>query len=320
MKNEMSFLTLSMAPSGAFSPIASNPFAPITESVDPIFNPGVLDFYRGSYITNANDTVVDEWLTSSTGETKWHIDKGHLESYADTAVKLATAVATNNAACRLAPLRGAARPCMLVDVMNKGNLDFEFFNFKEGSSKSRNIGIQSELLAILQRKDPKNELYKIQIVDTAIGGYGIVALTEMLKSLHDTNENFVKQSWSIDIHLLHPTNGHENVSRMESVKGQTTSRFQVVLKRYPVPDLIVEDYDDALGFTLERHGSKYFAKPSVVPGKFLLKTNGVFSLIESENLSLTFDEFMCEAVTNSLLTDPNRELVGIVWQDYVSKS
>jgi hypothetical protein len=101
---------------------------------------------------------------------------------------------------------------------------------------------------------------------------------------------------------------------------RSTEHFQVVLKRYPVPDLIVEDYDEALGFTLEREGSIYVAKPSVVAGRFLLKSNGVMSLIESEDLSRTFDEFMCEAVTNSLLTDPNRELVSVVWQEYVSKS
>ena len=91
-----------------------------------------------------------------------------------------------------------------------------------------------------------------------------------------------------------------------------------MVNRYPVPDLIVEDYDEALGFTLEREGSFYVPKPSIVAGRFLLKTNRVWSLIESEDLSLTFDEFMSEAVTNSLVTDPDRELVSVVWQDSFS--
>lgn len=316
----MSFLTLTTSPSGEFAPIAAKRIDPIILSSEPIFNPGVLVHLRGSFELNADESRISNWINTSTGDKKWEINAEHIDSYADTAVKLAAAVTATAAACRLAPLRGAARPCMLVEVMSCGNVEFEFFNFRQGSSRQRYSEIRSELLAILQRKDPGQELYRIQVVDTAIGGNGIVALVDLLKALHDGRADFAKQAWVVDIHLLHPTNGHENVNRMDSVIRQTTDRFQVMMNRYPVPDLIVEDYDEALGFTLEREGSTYLAKPSVVAGRFLLKTNGVLSLIESEDLSRTFDEFMCEAVTNSLLTDPNRELVSVVWQDYVSKS
>jgi hypothetical protein len=316
----MSILTLTTAPSGGFSSIAAMPIDPIIFSVEPIFNPGVLDHLRGSYELHADEARIENWLNRSTGEKKWEINADHIDSYADTSVKLTAAVTATGAACRLAPLRGAARPCMLVEVMSRGKVEFEFFNFRQGSSRKRDAEIRSELLAILQRKDLGQELYRIQVVDTAIGGQGIVALVELLKDIHDQQAAFSNQSWIIDIHLLHPTNGHENVNRMDSVQRRTTDRFQVMVNRYPVPDLVVEDYDEALGFTLEREGSTYVAKPSVVSGRFLLKTNGGLRLIESEDLSRTFDEFMCEAVTNSLLTDPNRALVSVVWQDYVSKS
>jgi len=315
----MSIFTLNTAPSGAFFPKIQAAYIPVGEATEPIFNPGVLEHRRGSFKLKTDESI-EHWLGTSTGEKKWEIDAGHIDCYADTAVKLAEALADTSAACCLAPLRGAARPCMLIEIMSRGRIEFEFFNFRQGSSKKRDDEIRSELLAILQRKDPRQELYKIQVVDTAIGGHGIVALVDLLKTLHDGQAGFAKQSWVLDIHLLHPTNGHEDVNRIESVQRRSTEHFQVVLNRYPVPDLIVEDYDEALGFTLEREGSIYVAKPSVVAGRFLLKANGVMSLIESEDLSRTFDEFMCEAVTHSLLTDQNRELVSIVWQEYVSKS
>jgi hypothetical protein len=316
----MSFSTLTIAASGEFMSTAAKPNDAIIFPVDPIFNPGVLDHLRCSYEVNADESRVANWVNTSTGDKKWEINADHIDSYADTAVKLAAAVTATGAACRLAPLRGAARPCMLVEVMSHGNIEFEFFNFRQGSLRQRDAEIRSELMAILQRKDLGQELYTIQIVDTAIGGQGIVALVDLLKNLHDRQAGFSNQSWIIDIHLLHPSNGHENVNRMDSVIRRTSDRFQVIMNRYPVPDLIVEDYDEALGFTLEREGSTYVAKPSVVAGRFLLKKDGVLHLIESEDLSRTFDEFMCEAVTNSLLTDPNRALVSVVWQDYVSKS
>jgi hypothetical protein len=316
----MSMFTLNTAPSGAFVHVGETVHTPIEVTTEPIFNPGVLEHRRGSYHQNIDDELIARWLGTSTGVRKWEIDAGNIDAYADTAVKLAANVASINAECRLAPLRGAARPCMLVEVMTRGEVEFEFFNFRQGSSRGRDAEIRSDLLGILQRKNPNQETYRIQVVDTAIGGQGIVALVELLKELHDQHPSFSRQYWLIDIHLLHPTNGHENVNRMESVQSHSTERFQLLMNRYPVPDLIVEDYDEALGFTLEREGSVYVAKPSVVAGRFLLKANGIISLIESEDLSRTFDEFMCEAVTNSLLTDPNRELIKVIWQDYVHKS
>lgn len=311
----MSFLTLTTAPSGEFASIAAMPSDQMFSVDDRVFNPGVLDHLRGSYQMNADESLVANWVNTSTGEKKWKIHADHIDSYADTAVKLTEAVTATRAACRLAPLRGAARPCKLVEVMSRGKVEFQFFNFTQGSSGKEAAGIRAELLTILLRNDPGQELYRIQVVDTAIGGHGIAALVDLLKAIHEEHANFKKQAWLVDIHLLHPTNGHEDIIRMDSVQRRSTDRFQVVTSRYGVPDLIVEDYDEALGFILERHESIYVAKPKVVAGTFLLSTNGALSIVESEDLSRTFDELMCEAVTYSLLTDPTRKLVGVVWQD-----
>lgn len=320
----MSLLTLYTAPSGLFCPIPNsyehgNSVSDSLMFNNAVYNPGVLDHHRGSYESFLNESKITTFLEKSTGDKKWELDDDHINSYAETIVKLSEAVIASNATCRLAPLRGAARPCMLLQVMSRGEVEFEPFNFRQGSSGTRNLEITKELEKILHGRDTGKEVYTIQIVDTAIGGHGIVALVNLLRDLHDENFAFKKQFWVIDIHLLHPSNGHENISKMESVKGLSDNRFQVMLNRYEVPDLIVEDYDEALGFTLEREGSFYVMKPSVVGGRFLLKANGVYSLIESEDLSRTFDELLCDALTCALTTDPNRELVKIVWQEYTSK-
>jgi hypothetical protein len=106
---------------------------------------------------------------------------------------------------------------------------------------------------------------------------------------------------------------------MEGIKASTTGSFVVDLHRYEVPDLIVEDYEEAMGFKLEIDKTEWIAKPSIMSGRFLIKVGSEVRLIESENLYLTFTEFYANAVTDSLVTDANRELIQVIWNEYQQK-
>ena len=317
----MNLFTLNTAASGLFAPVQQDASSYCFDQANlaQVYNPGVFEYRRGSYELVTDEKKVLQWLERSTGESKWQIDASHLDSYADVAVKLASNLIQKHADCRLAPLRGAARPSMLVEVMSRGVVEFEFFNFKQGSSGKRDDEIRRDLIQILQRKNPGNELYRLQVIDTAVGGQGINKLVSLLKSIHAEVGEFRRQSWCVDVHLLHPTNGHENIGNMDSIAGMSDDQFIVMPNRYPVPDLIVEDYDEALGFTIERENCRYVAKPSFVPGRFLLRSGDTMCLVESDDLYRTFDELISEAVTESLLTDANRELVEVVWQEFTTK-
>lgn len=316
----MSFLTLNTAASGLFSPVPVLNFVQNGESrLADVYNPGVFEYQRGSYRLIDDEKKVSNWVNTSTGEKKWEINSGHIDSYADATVKLASDLVLAEADCRLAPLRGAARPSMLVEIMSNGSVQFEFFNFKQGSSGNRDAEIRRDLIRILRERDPHTQLYRLQIIDTAVGGQGINKLVSLLKAIHAEESDFRKQHWSVDVRLLHPTNGHENVPHMEAAERKSDDRFKVLLTRYPVPDLIVEDYDEALGFTIEQEGVHYVAKPSFVPGRFLLRAGTEMSLVESEDLYRTFDELISSAITDSLLTDANRQLVKVIWKEFMTK-
>lgn len=309
---------LNTAPSGSFMP-GMNIVPHCSVPIVPVCNPSVFEYRQGSYEAINNEKAVTKWLDDSRGTKKWKIDDSDIGEYADAAVKLAANLQTVNADCSLGPLRGAARPCLLLEVMTRGAARFEFFDFRQGSSGKRDGEIKSALLQILKNKNPLRADYVIQIVDTAIGGYGINALIRLMSDIHDNTSIFQNQRWTIDVHLLHPKTASANFSQIEWAANQNPKAFCVSIHRYPVSDLIVEDYDEALGFTIEKAGEIFVAKPSIVPGRFLLRSGSNIYLIDSEDLYRTFDELFSKAITESLLTDPDRQLTEIVWQEYQRK-
>lgn len=314
----MSIFTLTTAPSGCFDLRHDSSALRISESSSLVFNPGVLEPHKETFELKQQPLVLNDWVNACKDDGTWRIEQSAIDCYAETAVDLAVAMAKQSVECRLAPLRGASRPAMLVEVMTRGALQFEFFDFKQGSSGKRDAEIKKSLTAILKRTDPETQLRTIQIVDTAIGGYGINSLVKFLAEIR--LNNFGNQSWVIDCHLLHPTNGRQNVGNIDGAQNHSSDGFQVVVTRYPVADLIVEDFDDALAFTLEMENGLYIGKPSVVPGQFLLRQDNACYSVDSEDLMKTFDQIFSQAVTDSLLADPDRELTKVVWQEYQEKS
>jgi len=202
--------------------------------------------------------------------------------------------------------------------MSNGKLSFEFFDFHQGALGKRDDEIIEALSGTLLRCDPGNAIYKIQIVDTAIGGHGIVHLASLLRHVHDSKHQFRNQYWDVEAHLIHPPTAPQNLDRMRSA-GVSEAHYSMAVTLHQVDDLIVEDFDAAMGFKLEYDGTTWFAKPSIRPGRFLLKGGGASHLVNSENLYLTFTDFLSQSATENLLTDPNRTMVGVVWDDYTQK-
>src|ERR1039458_4709892 len=242
-------LTSTMAASGAFFSMADAQVPGSYASVDVagaggaddtlIYNPGVLERYRGSYTTEQIDTKAAELITRSKKSPL--IEKAELDVYGQTCIHLAKDLASVGGHLRLGPLRGAARPCLLMDVMASGSGDFTFFNFKEGSNGKNKGRVVAELLPILREFDPHESVYRIQVVDTAVGGQGINALTKYLWALKDQHGEFRKQKWELDYRIIHATDGRTNVANIMRAKGRARPGvFEIQLQRDVGPDLVVE--------------------------------------------------------------------------------
>ncbi len=304
----MSNFTLNVSESGSFLPVSGF-------NSPRVFNPGVFEDRRNSYQTSDKQEDIASWRRQNAGKKKWKFTTEEIDAYAQAAVKLTAAVSAFEVPCRLAPLRGAARPCMLVEVMSGGTVRFEYFDFRNRSNGLRHNEIVKDLTAILNQTNPHSELFQIQIIDTAKGGYGITTLIGLLREVHDSIQAFRNQYWSLAVHLLHPPNSKQNIDKIYSARLNCSSKFMVAeIQLYPVPNVVGEDFDEASDFDFERRGDLFIPTPRVVGGDFILESKQGEQLVKTDNVFLTFDEFFSEAITDVLLRDKNRALAEIVWR------
>lgn len=315
-------LTTTLAPSGAFCAMpqaqALGSDAVMGAGVSPenylIYNPGVQEHYRGSYTAEQIDEKAAAWLKECKKVDV--VDQAVFDIYGQTCIKLAKDVASVDAHLRLGPLRGAARPCVMVEVMTSSSVDFEFFNYKEGSHE-KNAGRVKELLfPILRDADPHEDIYRIQVVDTAVGGYGINALTSYLWDIKNAHGQFKMQKWELDYRIIHATDKRTNVGKIKGVRGRTVAGiFEVNLERYVVTDLMVEDSEAALGLKIVGDYGNYLVKQSYKPGEIIIRSEDGIRHIRSQAEVVTYDELFSDRITYQMEHDAEMKQVGVVWKN-----
>jgi hypothetical protein len=322
-------LNSTLAQSGLFctgpQPVVDWKYVPLDTGLEAAFenhylicNPGVLEKHRGSY--DAEQLGVKAEAFWSECKKTPTIKQADLDAYGRTCIELARDLANLGGHLRLGPLRGAARPCLLMEAMAFGSGDFTFFNYKAGCQPQNADRVKSELYPILKACDPNEAVYRIQVVDTAIGGHGINELTKYLRELKEKYAQFRNQKWELDLRILHANDGRTNIDNIEGAKSHSVEgSFEVCLSRYVVPDLIVEDYDAALGLEIKTDHGKVVVKQSYKPGQILLKSEDGSRLVKSEALVVTFDELLAESITDEMIHSQDLQQVGNLWQDYQQK-
>ena len=311
--------TTLMAPSGEFvSAKGYSEGVPFAGEFLPIYNPGIVDEHRNSFeVTRSFDYGSDEWV-ANLSKFKCRVEVSQFDLYGEQIISLTQKVQSYDSHCSLGPIRGAAKPCTLVEVMNRGSVEYDFFNYQCGSQPENHSRVLADVKEILLLRDPEVEDYRINITDAAKGGYGINALTSVLREIKESTPQFAKQRWHLGVDLLHDSSA--DVSRIEdSLKWQVPGSFEIDLQRYEVPNLIFEDYDPALAVDLQSAHGRYLFKPCAQPGKMLLREGEEVFVVETENAGLMLDELVSQSVTENLVTSPEHTQVGNVWEDYMNK-
>src|SRR5262245_45685619 len=165
------------------------------ESFAPVYNPSVLDRYAGCGVS---ETLLPEWLAGIRAPSH-RVAQDDFEAYGERLIELTQHLHGTRPHCSLGPLRGAAKPCVMVEVMSRGASEYEYFNFQRGSDEQTHPRIISDLTEILRRYDPGEEVYRINITDTAKGGQGINSLIGLLGKIKDTQPEFRHQQWAVDV-------------------------------------------------------------------------------------------------------------------------
>ncbi len=276
-------------------------------AVPPIWNPGVYDNLRNSHrilTCEPLNNPITEILQSEYPQV-WQMQ---FDGYGEVFVELAQSVVKQKAHLNLGLLRGAYRPCIFVEVMTRGEIRYEFVNYTQHTE--REAEIVKHLNVLLGQYDPQTAEFRIQVTDTAVGGDGGQHLARMLRGIKTSNRRFQHQRWTIMLNLVHDLQERANPDNMRAIvrENRSSIRFEVTLHK--VPNLLTEDYDAGLGLKFDRG----IVNPFDESGKLLLNSDTGVSLIESDNMRLTFDQFFSGSVTEVLLTSPEYRQISDIWR------
>jgi hypothetical protein len=284
-----------------------------------IYNPGLLDQHTASYqeIISIKDGR-SEWL-DQLSRFRCKTAESDFFDYGARMIQLADHLNGAKPDCSLGPLRGASKPCVLAEVMTKGAVTYDFFNFRANSDAANHPRIRADLEEIIRLRDPEENDYRINITDVVRGGQGINNLIGFLKEIKSA-PRYQKQRWILDLNLIHDSSPNTHLDRINSVQsGHLPGAFEINLQRYQVPNLIVEDYDEALAVELFFDGRYHRFKPCTLPGQFLYRVGDDLRLIETEDCYKTFEVLYSTAITQGLLTSPDHAQAGYVWNEYQNK-
>ncbi len=302
----MSTFTFTMAPSGQFASTFGYSAGIANVDLPVIWNPGVFEHLRDSYkiveyenkLTRLGDILTVQYPI---------VKREDLDSYGEVLVKLAHDVKDNAAHINIGPLRGAFRPCSIVDVMTRSQVEYQFLNYTR--HVDREVEILRELSHMLLQHDPEEKEFRIQITDTAIGGYGAEHLAALLSRVKAGHSRYSQQQWEVNFNLLHDTRVNANPGKMRGIASKSIGGLKFKVQLHEVPDLITEDYDGGLGLKFE--GGEI--RPCSERGNFVLISNNAISLVQSDDLKITFDELFTQSVTDGLIMSDEYKQVGDIW-------
>ena len=243
----------SLIPSGQFLAAAAIP-APYSQSWDPwpirsstieIYNP----MPHPSYVAEYSEKRLGMETVEARLRDARCVTDVELAEYSECLVEIATAIRRKGPPdCVIAPLRGALKPALLLKVIG----DFkciEYLPFQDRSDTHRRKAMETALEAILKKRAPDRDVFRVFVVDTAIGGYGVQDLSAMIANV---GSELGCPHLDVQFHLLHDITRapHDAVARIESIRRMNTDMIRFTVWRHPVASLIVEDWDPALGIEL----------------------------------------------------------------------
>lgn len=244
------------------------------------------------------------------------VSESELSDYAAKLVEIARAVKRQQAPdCILAPLRGALKPAQLLKVIAR--LDqISYIPFKDRSSEERRRVMRRALIEILTDRAPERGAYRVVVLDTAISGHGAEDLSQMIVEAHQEAE---LPPMEVTFHLLHDSRGSRGnaVERISRISGEKCAGVRFEVHRHPVLSLIVEDWDAALGVTVELVGTKFLIEPLRQSGALYVSGEGVVRELESDDLSNLLLQKMGEYISDTIRTDPTLRQVDEVWKKHL---
>lgn len=286
-------------------PVFSNAYPPFDlrqENQPEVANPMLAQPVEYQLLDSASSNQLRE-LQNAFKDAEY-FTQSDLDSYADVLVEVAKELSTKSLDIMLVPLRGGWKPSIQLRVMNKNGYPLFPFAFTAGANgrfRQENFDLLTDRLSEFHGKPT----LQIGVIDAAMSGHSAKALAELLQ---DIKAEFPKQAWHVCFDLLYSDKTKNQSFPYESDVIPHMSQGTLTFERNPrlVPSLLVEDWDEGIGFSLNNGQCVYKTTGN---GTLLLRTNdnrvGVY---RSSELARFIDHLIAASSSESMLSDPMLEL------------
>ena len=250
-------------------------------------------------------------------ETK-KIEIQEVRAYAAEIVKLGLSFLHKKFDVLICPLRGALKPTNYLKIMGVIEQDINWLPFTGATSGIYDNTIIKYLKLILQRYNSNSELFTISIIDTAIGGHGTNKLSDLIAEVKKSY--FPNSNWVVNFYLLHaPKEGSNSIQFIDSIEMKNTNKLKFIIHRHQVSNLIIEDWESAIGLRVDFKGNNIIIKHSIQEGSIIISDNNKVCVIETPEISNYVDVLVATIISEEMLTHPRLKFVRDVWQEYRSK-
>ena len=237
--------------------------------------------------------------------------------YAEELVKLGISLKSDKYDLLICPLRGALKPTYYLKTMGVIENEVNWLPFTGATSGHYDKLIITYLKEILKWVSPEQDLFTISIIDTAIGGNGSNKLADLFVELK--NSFFPNSNWVVKFYLVHYAKEPSSINYIESIRSKSSVNLMFNVYRYQVNNLIVEDWDSAIGLNVEFKSNSVIIKNSIQEGRIIIMDSNKIFVVDTPEISHYVDVLIASNISDAIITHPEFTFVKNVWQDYINR-
>jgi hypothetical protein len=228
-----------------------------------------------------------------------------LKGYAQRLTEIAITLAQEPIDVMIVPYRGGLTPSLHLHVMNKLSYPCVPLGFSRGSWNIHWDAIADELVHQLESFCQRDSL-RIGVIDAAIRGDSSWGMAHVLVK---TKPHFKKQSWQVVFHLLHSEEkGYPLPPLAMGITRLSKADLIFSLELHPVPSLLVEDWDEAIGIKADWHNGVCYYKVTTAGRVIAKMPDGCVAVFESSNLPQLINYHIANTITDVMLQNPSLKL------------
>lgn len=290
----------------------------LTQAID-LFNPMKIPDIeiKSELVIEESRKAAEKLFELYKGSDATSIETSEVCKYADKIVELGVTLKANKYDVLICPLRGALKPTNYLKTMNVIEKEINWLPFTGASQAHYDNQINNFLEEILDRYTPESELFTVSIVDTAIGGNGSNKLADLINEVRKRYSN--NSNWIVNFYLLHYPKEPSSISYIASIESKSTDKLKFIVHRFQVDNLIVEDWDSAIGLKVDFKGNSVTIKNSIQEGRIIIMDGDKVCVIDTPEISKYVDVLIASNISDAIRTHPGLTFVKEVWQDYINR-